>query len=55
MEETSNTTQDLVASALDEAYRLMSQDEEPEAEAREWIEAMVVDLADEPDDSQTPL
>lgn len=33
---------------LDESYRLMAQDEEREAEAHEWIEATIVDTADEP-------
>lgn len=32
---------------LDEAYREMAADEEHEAEALEWIEAMIGDVADE--------
>lgn len=33
---------------LDAAYRQMAQDEQREAEALEWAEAMVKDVADEP-------
>jgi predicted CopG family antitoxin len=33
---------------LDEAYRLMAQDEEREVEAAEWAEATITDVADEP-------
>ena len=32
---------------LEEGYRLMAQDEQYEAEAQEWIEGTVGDLADE--------
>ena len=38
----------VIGADLEGAYRLMAQDEGREAEAREWIEATVVDSADEP-------
>lgn len=33
---------------LEAGYRAMAQDEEAEAEAHEWIEGLVGDVADEP-------
>ena len=33
---------------LEEAYRKMAQDEKREAEAQEWVEGVVGDVADEP-------
>ncbi len=33
---------------LDEEYRAMAADEEREAEAQEWVEGIVGDLADDP-------
>ena len=38
----------VIGADLDEGYRQMAQDEEHEAEALEWIEATVGDVADEP-------
>jgi hypothetical protein len=34
--------------ALDEAYQTMSADEAREADATEWSEALIMDVADEP-------
>lgn len=38
----------VISTDLEAAYQLMAQDEEREAEAHEWVEALVVDVADEP-------
>jgi predicted CopG family antitoxin len=38
----------VIGADLDEAYRQMAEDEQHEAEALEWIEATVADVADEP-------
>lgn len=38
----------VIRTDLEESYRLMAQDEEREAEAHGWIEATIVDSADEP-------
>jgi predicted CopG family antitoxin len=38
----------VIESDLDEAYRQMAADEAREAEALEWIEGVIGDIADEP-------
>jgi predicted CopG family antitoxin len=37
----------VVRESLEEAYRAMAADEELEAEAREWVEGLIGDVADE--------
>ena len=38
----------VVGKGLDDAYREMAADEEREAEALEWSEGLIADVADEP-------
>ena len=38
----------VIADELEESYRQMALDEESEAEALEWAEALIADVADDP-------
>lgn len=38
---------------LEVGYAGMTEDQTREAEAREWVDALLVDVADEPTDDQT--
>ena len=38
----------VIGAELEESYRLMAQDEEREAQAHDWIEGTIADVADEP-------
>lgn len=38
----------VISTELADSYRLMSEDEEAEAEAHEWADALIGDVADDP-------